>query len=219
MADQLTWTNLKPRFQMQFAVQLDKKLIIEGLSNRTMKLMETNWDLLNRVTDMVVIIKESYAAYLNKVQALLNNANCRYLTATAEKFKNDAVNNAMQFFKIQLFLAALPEELHNVVPQRDQTTITLDDMYCISTTTQRESNSKVPKAVTAVKVDEESENDDENIAAFQRKQAFQGTRPKNSNQSGQPKNTSRSGPGNNYCKYCYNCKIQNHQQEECRKMI
>ncbi len=30
---QLTWTNLKPRFQKQFATQTDDKQIIEGLSN------------------------------------------------------------------------------------------------------------------------------------------------------------------------------------------
>jgi hypothetical protein len=31
--DQLTWTNLKPRFQRQFATQSDDKLIINGLYN------------------------------------------------------------------------------------------------------------------------------------------------------------------------------------------
>jgi hypothetical protein len=30
---QLTWTNLKPRFQKQFATQTDDKQIIVGLSN------------------------------------------------------------------------------------------------------------------------------------------------------------------------------------------
>jgi hypothetical protein len=36
-AAQLTWTNLKPRFQRQFATQTDKKMIMEGLSNLAMK--------------------------------------------------------------------------------------------------------------------------------------------------------------------------------------
>jgi hypothetical protein len=35
--DQLTWTNLKPRFQFQFATQTDDSLMIEGLSNLAMK--------------------------------------------------------------------------------------------------------------------------------------------------------------------------------------
>ncbi len=44
--DQLTWTNMKPRFQRQFATQTDEKMIIEGLSNLAMKpgdLQENYW--------------------------------------------------------------------------------------------------------------------------------------------------------------------------------
>jgi hypothetical protein len=33
---QLTWTNLKPRFQKQFATQTDEKQFIDGLSNLAM---------------------------------------------------------------------------------------------------------------------------------------------------------------------------------------
>jgi hypothetical protein len=68
-ADQLTWINLKPRFQKQFATQTDDKLIIGGLSNFAMGLNETTGELLARITNTMVIIKESYAAYENKVEA------------------------------------------------------------------------------------------------------------------------------------------------------
>jgi hypothetical protein len=34
--DQVTWKNIKPRFQLQFATQTNNKLIIEGLSNLAM---------------------------------------------------------------------------------------------------------------------------------------------------------------------------------------
>ena len=63
---QLTWTNLKPRFQKQFATQTDDKQIIEGLSNLAMGPTETTGELLARITNLMVIIKESYAAYNNK---------------------------------------------------------------------------------------------------------------------------------------------------------
>jgi hypothetical protein len=59
---QLTWTNLKPRFQKQFATQTDDKQIIEGLSNLAMGPSETNGELLARITNLMVII-----AYNNKV--------------------------------------------------------------------------------------------------------------------------------------------------------
>ncbi len=38
---------------------------------------------------------------------------------------------------MQLFRAALPGEIQKVIPQHNQTTMTLDDMYRIATTTQR----------------------------------------------------------------------------------
>jgi len=49
MAVQLTWMNIKERFQIQFAVQTNDKLIIKGLSNLAMKPTESTSDLLNRV--------------------------------------------------------------------------------------------------------------------------------------------------------------------------
>ncbi len=50
-ADQLTWTNLKPRFQRQFATQTDEKMIIEGLSNLAMNPHESTGELLARITN------------------------------------------------------------------------------------------------------------------------------------------------------------------------
>jgi hypothetical protein len=102
-ADQLTWTNLKPRFQKQFATQTDDKLIIDKLSNLAMSLNETTGELLARITNTMVIIKESYMAYENKVEAPPQDGNGGYLDATTTKWKNDSVNNVMQFFKMQLF--------------------------------------------------------------------------------------------------------------------
>jgi hypothetical protein len=57
IADQLTWTNLKPRFQKQFATQMDDKLIIDGLANLAMGPNETTEELLARITNTMVIIK------------------------------------------------------------------------------------------------------------------------------------------------------------------
>jgi hypothetical protein len=74
-ADQLTWTNLKLRFQNQFAKQTDDKLIIDGLSNLATGLNETMGELLARITNTMVIIKENYAAYENKVEAPLQDGN------------------------------------------------------------------------------------------------------------------------------------------------
>jgi len=83
---------------------------------------------LVRITNTMVIIKDSNVAYQNKVSALLHHDACGgCLDATATKWENDLVNNAVQFFKMQLFQVALPREIQKVVAQHDQTTMTLDN--------------------------------------------------------------------------------------------
>jgi hypothetical protein len=54
---------ISSQFQPQFATQSDDKLIIDGLSDLAMKLSESTGELLARITNTMVIIKESYAAY------------------------------------------------------------------------------------------------------------------------------------------------------------
>jgi hypothetical protein len=91
--DQLNWTNLKPRFQNQFATQTDDSFIIEGLSNLAMKPNESMGELLARITNT----KDNYAVYQKKVAAPQQDTNGGYLVATATKWRNDLMNNAVQF--------------------------------------------------------------------------------------------------------------------------
>jgi hypothetical protein len=107
--------------------QTDNKLIIDGLSNQDMGHNETTGELLARITNTMVIIKESYVAYENKVEAPPQDGRggVGYLDATATQWKNEAVNNMMQFFKMQLFRAVLPGE-KKAVAQHNQNTSMLD---------------------------------------------------------------------------------------------
>jgi len=139
---------------------------------------ETTGELLARITNHMVIIKESYAAYDNKVPEPLTDAHglghVGLLENTATQWKNDMVNNMWQFFKMQLFQASLPGDLRKAVAQHDQTTITLDDMYQVATDTQRESGLKASKPVSAIQDDSQSEEEDDEdakdeVAAFQNK--------------------------------------------------
>jgi hypothetical protein len=47
------------------------------------------------------------------------------------------VDNLFNYFKIKVFLAALPRELCGIVAQQDQKSLTSDNMYDIATTQQR----------------------------------------------------------------------------------
>ncbi len=147
-----------------------------------------------------------------------------------QQWKDDVLNNTQQFLKTQLFRAALMPELRKVVAQRIPNTMTLDDMYQIATDTQREAGTKIKQAVAAIQL----ENDDNEIAAFQRR------KNKNFNQKKTPFSASSSataksgskgysgnykstaGPGSNTNrngKFCFYCKLQNHTQDECFKRI
>jgi hypothetical protein len=176
----------------------------------------------------MVIVKESYAAYENKVEEPNQDGqgNMGLLDATATKWKNDAVNNMFQFFKMQLFRAALPGYLRKAVTQHNQNTITLDDMYQVATDTQRESRTKATQPVTAVNKDSHSEAKDEEVevTAFQNgwNNQFQNKAKRQNQGAPQCGNRFNSGAGNNTNrngKYCFYCKIQNHTQEECQKII
>jgi hypothetical protein len=228
---QLTWTNLKPRFQRQFATQTDEKMIMEGLSNLAMKPGESTGELLARITNTMVIIKESYASYENKPPAPANfDVNNGFTMPVCRQWKDDVLNNTQQFLKMQLFRAALTPELRKVVAQRNPNNMTLDDMYQIATDTQREAGPKIKQAVAAV----QPENEEDEIAAFQRRKnknfnqkksssyAASNTTARTGYQGYSNNYKSNTGPGNNTSrngKYCFYCKLQNHTQEECFKRI
>jgi hypothetical protein len=95
----------------------------------------------------MVIIKESYIAYDNKVPEPPTDAHglghMGLLETTATQWKNDTVNNMLQFFKMQLFRASLPGDLRKAMAQHDPSTITLDDMYQVATDTQEIESHKI----------------------------------------------------------------------------
>jgi hypothetical protein len=115
----------------------------------------------------MVILKESYASYENKPAAPAHhNVNNGFTMPVCRQWGDEALNNAQQFLKMQLFRAALPADLRKVVAQRNPNTLTLDDMYQIATDTQREAGPRIRQAVAAI--NPENEEDDE-VAAFQKK--------------------------------------------------
>ncbi len=209
-------------------MQTDEKMIMEGLSNLAMKPGESTGEFLARITNTMVIIKDSYASYENKpATPTHHDVNNGFTMPVCRQWRDEALNNAQQFLKMQLFQAVLTPELRKVVAQRNLNTMTLDDMNQIATDTQREAGPKIKQVVAAV----HPENGDEDeVAAFQRRKGNKNTeRKKSSNpttKSGSKgySNNFRSStvPGNNVNrngKYCFYCKLQNNTREECFKRI
>jgi len=65
-------------------------------------------ELLVRVTNTMVIIKDSYSNYESKVATPVHHD---INVDTTTKWRNDSMNNAIQFLKMQLFWAVLPGDL------------------------------------------------------------------------------------------------------------
>jgi hypothetical protein len=231
----LVWSDFKDLFKQEYAVQTNDKLILEGLSNLAMKSNETTNELLTRITRTTRVIRESFDEYDAKIPYPQNDLNGGISNARFRAFLRQYDAMWVNFFKMNLFKAALTPELRSVVAQQDQETITIKKMYQVATTAQRELKGKGPALVNEIREEEptaESETDD--VAAFNRR----GARPRSNQtggqnrgnynsgrggyQAGSGRGASNSGSGNNNNrngKYCYFCKLQGHRQEECRKRM
>ncbi len=199
-----------------------------------MKPKETTNELLTRITRTTRVIRESFDEYYAKIPYPHNDVNGGISNNTFRRFLRQYDAMWINFFKMNLFKAALTPELRSVVAQQEQETITIKRMYQVATTAQRELKVKGPALVNKVREEEipaESETDD--VAAFNRR----GARPKSNQTGGQNRGNYSSGrggyqsgsgrggnsrSGNNGTrngKFYYFCKIQGHRQEECRKRM
>jgi len=161
---------------MEFAVQSNEKLIIDGLSNLAMKANETTRELLTRVTQTMVVIKESYNTYQNKVELPNEDLNGGVSTNFNTAYVNDHTANIMNVFKMNMLLAALPSEIRHAVVQQNQNELTLDWMYDVATMQQREITET--KRIMAIGTNYEPEHEESKNVAFQRRQNWQNNRPK-----------------------------------------
>jgi hypothetical protein len=165
----LVWSDFKDLFKQEYAVQTNDKLILEGLSNLAMKPNETTNEVLTRITRTTRVIRESFDDYDAKIPYPHNDVNGGISNHSFRRFLRQYDVMWINFFKMNLFKAALIPELRSVVAQQEQETITIKRMYQVATTAQRELKGKGPALVNKIRKEEisaEGENDD--VAAFNR---------------------------------------------------
>jgi hypothetical protein len=178
----LVWSDFKDLFKQEYAVQTNYKLILEGLSNLAMKPNETTNELLTRITRTTRVIRESFDDYDAKIPYPHNDRNDGISNHSFRRFLRQYDAMWINFFKMNLFKAALTPELRSVVAQQEQETITIKKMYQVATTAQRELKGKSPASVNEIKEEEvPTKGEDNEVAAFN----WGGARPKtNQYQSG-----------------------------------
>ncbi len=165
------WSDFKDIFKQEYAVQTNKRLILEGLANLAMKPTELTNELLTRITRTTQVIKESFAEYGAITPDPLNNRNDRISNQAFRTFKKQYTAMMFNFFKMNLFKAALTLELRSVVAQQDQDLMTIKRMYQVATTAQKEGKGKSTAAVSEIcgeEISTEPEDDENDVAAFNR---------------------------------------------------
>ena len=192
--DQPLWSDFKDIFKQEYAVQTNERLILEGLANFAMKPNETTNELLTRITRTVRVIKESFENYGAITPDPLNDINQGISNQTFRTFKHQYTAMMFNFFKMNLFKAALTPKLRAVVAQQDQEQMTVKKMYMHATTAQREGKTKPPAAINEINEDDgtvEAADDDNDVAAFNRK----GARLRTNQSSGQSRGGYTFGRG------------------------
>jgi hypothetical protein len=137
-----------------------------------MKPSETTNELLMRITCTTRVIKESFVEYGAITPDPLNDQNDGISNAAFHNFKKQYTAMMFNFFKMNLFKAALTPELRSVIAQQDQDTMTIKKMYQVATTAQREGKGKSPAAINEIRDEEilaEVEDDQNDVATFNRR--------------------------------------------------
>jgi hypothetical protein len=134
-----------------------------------MKLNKTTNKVISSITDMVQVIKESFADFGGKIPEPLKDINGGISDESFGTFLKR--HNAMMFnfFKMNLFKAALIPDLRSVMAQQDQETMTIQKMYKVATTAQREGKNQTAIPINEVREDEyqpDPEDNENDIASF-----------------------------------------------------
>ncbi len=89
-------------------------------------------------------------------------------------FKSQYTAMMFNFFKMNLFKAALMPELRAIIAQQDPEAMKVKKMYMCATTAQREGKTKPPAAINEINEDDvlfEALDGENNVAAFNRRGA------------------------------------------------
>jgi hypothetical protein len=107
----LVWSDFKDLFKQEYAVQTNDKLILGGISNLAKKSNETTNELLTRITRTTRVIRESFDEYDAKIPYPHNVINGGISNAAFRRFLRQYDAMWINFFKMNLFKAALTPEL------------------------------------------------------------------------------------------------------------
>jgi hypothetical protein len=130
MAAQKTWTRIRPVFKAEFAAFSDDKHIIDGLAKLTHRPNENPRMFFSRLEELVFVLKENYASYRVKPERPAPiQPQGTYTEDALTKYANDSVDAFANFLFTQMFKAAAPENVRQLLSHKDQSRLTVEEAY------------------------------------------------------------------------------------------
>jgi hypothetical protein len=128
-----------------------------------------------RLEKLFNTLHENYASYQVKPdRPAAIQPQGTYTEDNLTSFANDSVKAYNKFLLTQVFRAAAPESIRKLLSHKDQTRLTVDDAYQTFFTNHRvETDRKERAMVNAVNEEEETTNQDLDVAAFRPQQCQQ----------------------------------------------
>jgi hypothetical protein len=170
MTAQKTWTHIRPVFKAEFAAFSDDKLIIDRLAKLAHRPNKNPRMFFSHLEELIFVLKENYASYRVKPEWPAQQPQGGYSEDALMKAINDNVDNFANFIFTQMFKAAAPENVRQLLSHKDQTRLTVDDAYKVFFMDHRLEMDKKASQVHAVTEEPEPNNEEQDVAAFRPQQ-------------------------------------------------
>jgi hypothetical protein len=231
------WTLIKLLFKAKFAVVTDNKLILDGLADMAMKNSENVHDYfghLNKTNKIIMGSKRSYTLIPAKPVPDANGVLDPAEVDAYYEIRDEAIG---EFYLLNFFCAGQPTDLKRVINLQELNNL---DLYTTVKLATIESRSKEECKSRVYTVDEDPEDAVHTIAYCQQRdqpqQQHRSNPPFRGNNRGSSsgynnrnnpyswrnpaqQNNSQGNNSNQNKQVCIFCKIPNHRQEDCQKMI
>jgi hypothetical protein len=217
-------------------IEMDDKLILDGLAHMAMKNTENVRDFFGRLKKTNNIIMEGKCQYTLLPPKPVPQANGFLDTAEVDAYYEARDKAIGKFYLLNFFRAGLPTELKRVINLQSLDELDLYTAVKLATIKSR-SREEAKSSSKIFAVDDESEDPIDAVNFRQQKNSNQSQLGQNRNfrgnnrgvtsnsNRGNPyswRNPNQQQPGNNSTRnkqICVFFKIPNHRQEECRKCI
>ncbi len=170
---------------------------------------------------------ENFASYRIKPERPAQQPQGGYSEDALTKYANSSIKAHSKFLLTQMFRAAAPENVRQLISHIDQTRHTAEDAYNLFFSEHRVEMDRKSSAIHAMEEEQPKVEPEQEIMAFhlqqhqqpysgQQNSRYQNKQNNSSNKFNQGRSNSSRSSSRKFCVYC---QIMTHSQQECWKHI